>query len=90
MEMISVVSLEESSLVPALLDTGKKLDGAGIEIVLDFSLVGRLDSHCLRAIEEFSCRADEKETKVTLRGVNAEMYKTLKLAKLTRMFSFLD
>jgi hypothetical protein len=34
--------------------------------------------------------ADEKAVKVALRGVNVDVYKVLKLVKLTRRFSFVS
>jgi anti-anti-sigma regulatory factor len=59
------------------------------ETVLDFSSVLRLNSKGLRAMEELAGLADEKAVKVGLLGVNVEIYKVLKLAKLAPRFSFL-
>ena len=50
----------------------------------------RIDSSALRALEEFARIADEKAVKVVLRGVNVDVYKVLKLVKLTRRFSFVN
>jgi anti-anti-sigma regulatory factor len=90
MGMISVVSLEEKNVVPALQEAGEKLDGGSVETVLDFSSVRRLDASSLHAVQAFAFLAEEKQSKLSLRGVNVEIYKTLKLAKLKRTFSFLD
>ena len=67
-----------------------KLDGADSEVVLDFSPVRRVDSNALGALEELARIADEKTVKVVLRGVSVDIYKALKLAKLTRRFSFVN
>jgi hypothetical protein len=40
-------------------------------------------------MENLAKSADDKATKVVLRGVNVDIYKVLKLMKLTRRFSFL-
>jgi len=66
-----------------------KLDGAGGEVVLDFSAVRRIDPSALRAMEDLANSADDKAAKVVLRGVNVDIYKVLKLMKLARRFSFL-
>lgn len=72
----------------ALHEAGAKLDGADGEAVLDFSSVSRVDSNALCALEEFARIAGEKGVKVVLRGVNIDVYKVLKLMKLTRLLSF--
>jgi anti-anti-sigma regulatory factor len=90
MEVISVMNIEEKSVVTTLQEAAKNLDGTGVETVLDLSSVRRLDSSSLRAMHDLAALADEKQSKVTLRGVSAELYKTLKLAKLTRTLSFSD
>jgi hypothetical protein len=41
-------------------------------------------------MEEFARIADEKAVKVVLRGVNVDVYKVLKLVKLTQRFSFVN
>jgi anti-anti-sigma regulatory factor len=65
-----------------------KLDSAGGELVLDFSSVRRIDPSALRAMEKLAAMADEKAVKVALCGVNVDVYRVLKLVKLTRRFSF--
>jgi anti-anti-sigma regulatory factor len=73
-----------------LREAGEKLDGTEGEAVLDFSSVRRLDANAVRAIEELARVADEKAVKIVLRGVNVDVYKVLKLVKLTRRFSFVN
>jgi ABC-type transporter Mla MlaB component len=82
------ISIEETRMVPALQETGAKLDGAAGETALDFSSVRRINSSGLRALEEFASIADGKAVKVTLVGANVDVYKVLKLGKLARRFSF--
>jgi anti-anti-sigma regulatory factor len=65
-----------------------KLDGAGGEVVVDFSSVRRIDPSAIGAMEKLAGAADEKAVKVALRGVHVDVYKVLKLVKLTPRFSF--
>lgn len=80
--------IDGKHVISALQEAGEKLNPADGEAVLDFSSVRRVDSNALRAIEEFARIADEKAVKVVLRGVNVDVYKVLKLVRLTRRFSF--
>ena len=84
------LNIEETRVVLALREAGEKLDGTEGEVVLDFSSVGRIDSNALAAIEELARIADEKSVKVALRGVNVDIYKVLKLVKLSRRLSFVN
>lgn len=84
------LTIEETRVVPALREAGEKLDGTEGEVVLDFSSMRRIDSNALPAIEELARIADEKSAKVVLRGVNVDIYKVLKLVKLSRRFSFVN
>jgi anti-anti-sigma regulatory factor len=84
------LNIDDQRVVPALQVAGEKLDSTQGETVLDFSSVRRIDSSALRALEEFARLADEKAVKVVLRGVNVDVYKVLKLMKLTRRFSFVN
>jgi anti-anti-sigma regulatory factor len=58
------------------------------ELALDFSGVSRIDSAGVEALQSFAHTAEDRKTKVALRGVNVNVYKTLKLARLTRRFLF--
>lgn len=84
------LNIDDQRVVSALQEAGEKLDSTQGETALDFSSVRRIDSSALRALEEFARLADEKTVKVVLRGVNVDVYKVLKLMKLTRRFSFVD
>jgi anti-anti-sigma regulatory factor len=91
MAMIAVLlNVDETRVVPALREVGEKLDGTEGEVTLDFSSVHRIDSSALRAMEELALIADGKNVKVALRGVSVDVYKVLKLVKLTRWFSFVN
>ena len=68
----------------------EKLDGAGGELALDFSSVRRLDPKSLKAMEELAAAADGKAVKVVLRGVSVDLYKVLRLMKLSKRFAFLN
>ncbi len=80
--------IDEKHAISALQEAGEKLDGSDGDAVLDLSSVRRVDSSMLRALEEFARVAEQKVVKVVLRGVNVDVYKVLKLVKLTRRFSF--
>jgi len=82
-----VISIHEQSIVPELREAGKKL-GPGADLVLDFAAVRRIDSSAMKALDELAGIADAKAVKVVLRGVSVEVYKALKLVKLTQRFSF--
>jgi anti-anti-sigma regulatory factor len=84
------LKIDETRVIPALREAGEKLDGTEGEVALDFSSVHRIDSSALRAMEELAQIASEKNVKVALRSVNADVYKVLKLVKLTRRFSFVN
>ena len=66
----------------------EKLDSTGSEVVLDLSSVHRIDAGAIRAMEKLAGSADAKSVRVVLHGVNVEIYKVLKLMKLTPRFSF--
>jgi len=47
-----------------------------------------IDSKAVLAIDELAQKADEKSVRVVLRGVNVDVYKVLKLVRLTPRLSF--
>jgi anti-anti-sigma regulatory factor len=89
MEPNSLLVMSESKLAACLDRAGKSLR-ANQELVLDFSAVVRVDSPGLSALQDFALRAEEKHVKAFFRGVNVNVYKALKLARLTREFSFVN
>jgi len=83
-----LVMLDEKQLVPVLQNLAQKLERAGSELVLDFSAVRCIDSQAVLAMDELSQKADEKSVRIVLRGVNVDVYKVLKLVRLTPRLSF--
>ena len=68
----------------------EKVNSAEGEVVLDFSSVLRIDPNVVGALEELAGLADARPVKVAVRGVNMDIYKVLKLVKLTERFSFIS
>jgi anti-anti-sigma regulatory factor len=66
----------------------EKVNGAQSEVIVDFSTVPRIDGKVVRALEELAALADAKSVKVVLRAVNVDIYRVLKLMKLTARFTF--
>lgn len=83
-----LVMLDEKQLVPVLQDLAEKLDRVGSELMLDFSAVHWIDSQAVLAIDGLAQKADETSVRVVLRGVNVDVYKVLKLVRLTPRLSF--
>jgi len=91
MTMIDVwLEVDGSRVAQVLNEAAEKLDSAGGDAFLDFSGVRRIDPSGLRALEDFAGAADGKTVKATLRGVNVDVYKVLKLARLSSRFSFVN
>ena len=83
------LEIEGGRLVQTLQTARETLDGAQGDVVLDFSSVRRINPSGLRAMEKLAGIADGKAVKIVLRSVNVDIYKVLKLVKLTSRFSFL-
>ena len=81
------LTIEEERIVPILKQAAVSVDRAQGEAVLDFSSVHRINSDALRALEDFARVAEEKAVNVMIRGVNVDVYKVLKLVKLTHRVS---
>jgi anti-anti-sigma regulatory factor len=90
MPMIAVWLMDGERLVQALEESRQRLDNAEGEVVLDFAGVRRLDAAALRAMEQLAAGAEDKQVKIKLRGVSAEVYGVLKLARLAPRFFFLN
>ena len=87
--MIAVwMKIEGDRVADSLRGAREKLDTADGEVVLDFSSVRRIDASAIKALQEFAAAAEEKTVKVSLRAVNADVYKVLKLIRLAARFSF--
>jgi anti-anti-sigma regulatory factor len=81
------LKIDGNNIIADLLQAEESLGGRQ-ELALDFSGVSRIDSAGLEELESFAHSAEDKKTKVVLRTVNVNVYKTLKLARLTPRFSF--
>ena len=85
--MTDAYKVDGELVAQAIADAGEKLHGTEDEIVLDFSAVRRIDPAALRSLEDLAAAAEEKPVKMILRGVNVDIYKVLKLARLTARFT---
>jgi len=83
------LSIDEQNLVGSLEKARKGLEPES-QLMLDLSSIRRIDSRGLRALQELVHQAEEIKGKVVLRGVKVDVYKALKLAHLTRIFSFVN
>lgn len=82
--------LDGERVTEGLQDVCKNLGNADGEALLDFFFVERIDQSGLRALTELAGAAEEKKVRVILRGVNVEIYKVMKLARLTERFAFVN
>jgi anti-anti-sigma regulatory factor len=83
------LNIDGARVALALEEALAKLEDAAGEVILDFSSVQRVDPAALGAMDRLAGTANGK-AKIVLRGVNAGIYKTLKLMKLAPRFSFLN
>lgn len=83
-----VVNIDEQRLVLALEQAAKQLDDGASDITVDFTSVRRMDASHVTRMEDLARR--EKGVKIVLRGVNVDVYKALKLLKLTNHFLFVS
>jgi anti-anti-sigma regulatory factor len=84
----TLFKIDGNHVFSALQEARENLDRVDGEVVLDFSSVNRVDVSAVRTLEQLADAADGREIRLTLRGVNVDIYKVLKLTKLTRRFSF--
>jgi anti-anti-sigma regulatory factor len=85
-----LLKIDDKNIVSAIEQAAEKLDGAEGELALDFSSVRRVQPSALAALEKLASIAESKTVKVGLRGVNVDVYKVLKLSKLTGRFTFVN
>jgi anti-anti-sigma regulatory factor len=81
--------IDGERVVPSLDEAREKLDSADGEMILDFSSVCRIDARALRAMQELAASAGDKGVRLVLRSASTDVYRVLKLMKLTPRFSFL-
>jgi anti-anti-sigma regulatory factor len=83
-----VVNIDEQRLALALEQAAQQLESGVKDVTVDFSSVRRIDAGHARKLEGLA--HSEKGVKIVLRGVNVDVYKTLKLLKLTNHFLFVS
>jgi len=89
MAVDTTLIIDGDRVVSTLQEAHESLEAVEGEVILEFSSVPRIDVSAVRELEKLAGTADSNGKKVMLRGVNVDIYKVLKLAKLTRRFSFL-
>ena len=81
--------IDGEHVVEGLQQACEKLGLAEGDVLLDFSAVRRIDPRALAALGKLAGMADAKAVKISLRGVKVDIYRVLKLSRLTSRFSFL-
>jgi len=66
----------------------EQVKNAAGEVVLDFSSVPRVDPKAVEALERLADLAEGRSVRLALRSVHGDVYKVLKLLKLSERFSF--
>jgi anti-anti-sigma regulatory factor len=69
---------------------GARLQEGETELVLDFSAVKRLDAEALTQLGELAAIAEQRVARIAIRGVNVDVYRVLKTARLASCFTFLN
>lgn len=91
MEMkVLSVKLDQEGLAVTLQQCSDKLSGSEDDVILDFSSVQRVDPAMLTAMTDFADTAEDKSVNVVLSGVSVDVYRVLKLARLTQRFSMVN
>lgn len=83
-----LIAIDPQNVTRSLLQAAEKLSSAPADATLDFSTVPQIDASVIGALEEVARIADERSVRIVLRGVSVDVYKVLKLVKLSRRFSF--
>ena len=83
------LKVDGESIVQSLKEVSDRLATCEGEVVIDFSSVRRIDTGGLSAMDALATRAEERAVKIGLHGINIDVYKVLKLMKLSPRFSFL-
>ena len=80
--------IDEKHTMQDLQTAANSVNRADSELVIDCSELARLDPRGVATLGALANKADEHEVKVVLHGVNVDIYKVLRLVKLTARFSF--
>jgi anti-anti-sigma regulatory factor len=84
------IKIDELKIAADLNAAYHKLNASDGELVLDWTSVARIDTAGLSALEKLALAADEKKIKLTFRGLNIDIYRVLKLARLSDRFLLLS
>jgi anti-anti-sigma regulatory factor len=87
-KIAEIHKIDAQHVAESLRTVRTKLDGVQVETVLDFTSVLRIDPPALREMEALATPVEESKDKICLLHVNVEIYKVLKLAKLSARFNF--
>jgi len=83
------LKVEGESAVQTLREARDILGRGNGELVVDFSVLQRIEPGLIEELEKLADQAEGKVV-VVLRGVKVDAYKVLKLTKLASRFSFLN
>lgn len=83
-----LVRIDEREMTRSLGTLAKALDSNAGEVSVDFSAVRRVGADDLRSMERLARTAEDKKVRIVLHGVNVEVYKALKLARVAKLFTF--
>ncbi len=81
---------ETKRFLESLLQAKEQLCGTATEMVMDLSAVRRIDPEVIKQLEELVSVAKSRKIRLVLRGVSVDIYKVLKLMKLSAQFSYVD
>jgi anti-anti-sigma regulatory factor len=84
------LTISQDRVFEDLIDACQKLDSVDNELLLDFSSIRRMNPNALTAIEALAENAEKKSVRVTLCGVNVNLYRVFKLVGLTRRLRFVN
>jgi anti-anti-sigma regulatory factor len=84
------IRVDPERVLDSLQEAVDHLNRPESEVTLDFSSLPRIDAQSVLALEHLAALAADKSAKIILRAVNGDIYKVLKLLKLTDPFSFIE
>jgi anti-anti-sigma regulatory factor len=87
---LECIRIDKERVAESLRDVLARMECAGLELVVDFSSVERIDAGALGALREIAEAADGRSVTVALSGVSVELYRVLKLTKLAQRFTYLS
>ncbi len=68
----------------------EKALAADSAVLVDLSGVARVNAAALATLATVAAAAEQKNVRLTLKGVNVDVYKVLKLMKLSSRFEFVN